>query len=99
MAIQVISVTPVNVEPDGGEHNVPFIPEASDAVTAKLKLTDCPLTGFVVRLSGHTIVGGWLSVTLTLKLHDLVKLPLSIAVHVTIVLPSGNHVPEGLEQD
>ena len=45
-------------EPEGGEHKVELIPEASDAVIAKLKFADCPLSGLIVWLSGHTTVGG-----------------------------------------
>ena len=51
--------------------------------------------GTAVTLAGHTIVGGCVSTTVTVKLHVAVFPEVSIAVAVTVVVPFGNAVPEG----
>ena len=44
---------------------------------------------FTVTLGGHAIVGGRLSVTVTVCVHVAVLPATSVAVHVTVVTPSG----------
>jgi hypothetical protein len=45
-------------------------------------------------LAGHVIVGGWVSVTVTVKL----QLGDAAVVHVTVVVPTGKVDPETGEQ-
>ncbi len=46
-----------------------------------------------MREPGQVIVGRLLSLTLTLNVHVLVKVPKSVAVHPTVVIPNGNLYP------
>ena len=46
-------------------------------------------------LAGHTIVGAWLSVTVTLKPHVPVLPEASVALQETAVVPFGNVEPDG----
>lgn len=48
----------------------------------------------VVMLPGQVIEGGWLSLTVTVKLQLAVLVDVSVAVHVTVVVPFGNAVPD-----
>ena len=44
--------------------------------------------------AGHVIVGGWVSLTVTVKLHVDVFPDASVAVLVTVVVPTGKVLPE-----
>ena len=48
-----------------------------------------------VKLEGQVIVGGWLSVTVTVN----VQLAPDVVVQVTVVVPTGKNDPEGGVQD
>ena len=45
-------------------------------------------------LAGHEITGGSISFTVTLKLHVAVLPPASVALYVTVVVPTGNTEPD-----
>ena len=55
-----------------------------------------PLAAFTFRLDGQAIVGSWLSVTVTEKLHEVTEQVL-VAVTITFVTPVLNELPEFLE--
>ena len=44
---------------------------------------------------GQTMVGGWVSLTVTVKLHGVVLPLVSLAVQLTVVVPVGKVAPEG----
>ena len=46
-----------------------------------------------VWFGGHVIVGGCVSLTVTVKVH--VEPPAPAAVHVTVVVPTGKNEPDG----
>ena len=48
-----------------------------------------------VTFAGHVIVGACVSFTVTVKLHVAVFEAASVAVQVTVVVPTGNVEPEG----
>ena len=52
-----------------------------------------PTSAFTVTSVGHTMVGGWLSRTVTVKVQVLVLPLLSVAVLVTVVTPTGKAEP------
>jgi hypothetical protein len=68
--------------------------QLSVAVTVKVRLLrHRPGAAFTVRFAGQVICGGWLSFTLTVKLH-VALLPLaSVAVLVTVIVPTGKLLP------
>jgi len=53
----------------------------------------------VTMLAGQLAVGGSLSVTVTVKLHVAVRPEASVAVQLTVVVPTGKSPPEaGLQR-
>ena len=56
-------------------------------------LVHTPAAAFTVMLDGHIIRGGWVSLTVTIKVHVLELPLLSRAVLVTVVVPTGNAKP------
>jgi len=77
------------MEPDAGEH------EDVDTPTGSLNVNDHVsdrVLAFNPRLStmfeGQNTLGGWLSTTFTLKLHDATFPALSFAVHEITVVPT-----------
>src|SRR5437773_10586437 len=68
--------------------------QLSVAVTAKgTLLVHTPGAALTVRFAGQVICGGWLSSTVTVKVHVLALPLLSRAVLVTVVVPSGKTKP------
>src|SRR5262245_21090080 len=68
--------------------------QLSVAVTVKVTLlVHAPVGAFTVRFAGHVTIGGWLSLTVTMKVHVLLFPLLSRAVLVTVVVPTGNANP------
>src|SRR6185436_1078208 len=67
----------------------------SVAVTEKITLLRLQRPGSAVntRLLGQVITGFWLSVTVTVKVQLLVLPLASVAVFVTVVVPTGNVLP------
>ena len=95
VAVQVTVVVPTGkTEPDGGEQETVTPGQLSLAIGAG-KVTALPLemgqaeTPTLVWLGGQVIVGGWVSLTVTLKLHD----GPSITVQVTVVIPTWKKLP------
>ena len=68
------------------------------AVTLFVSGSDWP-TQLIVRLVGQVIVGGWVSSIVTVKAHVESGLSgdASVAVHVTVVVPTAKKLPEGGE--
>jgi hypothetical protein len=70
--------------------------QLSVAVTLKVRLLrHRPGDAFTVRFAGQVICGGWVSLTVTVKLHVLELPLLSRAVLVTVVTPTGKAKPLG----
>src|SRR5438067_350837 len=59
------------------------------------KHPDPPLLRLTVTGGGAVITGFSVSFTETVKMHDVVLPPWSVAVAVTVVIPFGNGVPDG----
>ena len=104
VAVQVTVVVPTgNIEPLGGVHTEVTPGQLSDTVGAG-KLTValveigqvCAATA--VTLAGQVIDGGWVSLTVTVKVQEPVLFELSVAVQVTVVVPLGKVEPEAGEQ-
>jgi hypothetical protein len=95
VAVQVTVVVPTgNVEPDVGTQPMEA-PQLSAAVTVKnTTALQTPVSVPCVMGPGQVMVGGSVSVTVTVKLHEAV-LPLpSVAVQVTAVTPTGKNEPD-----
>jgi hypothetical protein len=64
-------------------------PQLSVAVTVKVTLlVHVPGAALTVRFPGHVITGGWVSLTVTVKMHWLALPLLSCAVLITVVVPT-----------
>jgi hypothetical protein len=95
VAVQVTVVVPIgNTEPDGGLQ-LAVAPEQLSAGTA-VKVATAPAgqVGSLVMLAGQVIVGGCVSLTVTVNEQAEVLLLASVAVQVTVVVPFGNVAPE-----
>jgi hypothetical protein len=99
IAVHVTVVEPIaNVLPDGGSHVVVAVVPAPPSVVTEY-VTTPPLELVAVAVTvvvGAVIVGG--GATLTTKLVVAVLFWASIDVHVTVVEPTANVLPEGGEQ-
>src|SRR5262245_22046628 len=85
-----------NVEPLGGRATKLVTAQLSVAVTVNdTCLEQSPGGALNVRFAGQLSTGGCVSVTVTVKVHWLVLPPLSRAVLVTVVVPTGNAKPLG----
>ena len=97
VAVHVTVVTPrAKVAPDAGEHDTVAPGQLSEAVGV-VKFTTaehCPAAVVVVMFAGHVIVGFWLSTIVTVKVHCPVLLLASVAVQVTVVVPTAKVDPE-----
>jgi hypothetical protein len=100
VAVHVTDVVPTgNVLPDGGEHDTVTLvstrslPEAENATTAP----DGPVA-FVVTLAGTVMLGAVVSCTVTENDAEPVFERVSVAEHVTFVVPRGNVLPDAGEQ-
>ena len=100
-AVQVTVVVPTgNVEPEEGEQVGPEVtPTSSDAVTVNIRcIYPVELVVDFAMLDGTVIIGRVVSVwtysTVTVKLAVPTFPAESVAVHVTVVVPSGNTEPE-----
>jgi hypothetical protein len=58
-------------------------------------LAQAPDGAVTVRFAGQVIVGGWVSMTVTVKRHWLTLPLLSRAVLITVVVPTGKEAPLG----
>jgi hypothetical protein len=100
--VQVTDVVPSwNTEPLAGEHVVDLSPEyLSDDVTENVADADgFPEVGVVVMVLGQVMFGKLVSATLTAKEHELIFAALSLAVQVTVFVPSENEDPLDGEHD
>ena len=68
------------------------MPQLSDPVAMPVFAGKEDAPHSIVTLPGHIIIGGWLSVTVTVKLH-VTEPQLFVAVIVTVVVPLLNTVP------
>ena len=97
MAVQVTACVPVeNLLPEGGEQLTVTAEQRSLAVGVGNSTTaeHWPASVVLVIFAGQVIEGGWLSLTVIVKLHDTLLLPL-VAVQVTVVTPAGKNEPDG----
>ena len=93
-------VTPSgNVEPDGGRHTTGVTPEQLSLAVGVAKVTTLPVmaghagAAIAVTFAGQVIEGGWLSLTVTVKLQVPLLLLASLTVQLTVVVPFGKVVP------
>jgi hypothetical protein len=96
-AVLVTVVVPTwKAKPLGGRLTTLVTAQLSVAVTLKVTLLPhVPGTAFTVILAGQVSTGGWLSTTVTVKVHWPVLPLLSRAVLVTVVVPTGKAKPLG----
>ena len=97
VAVQVTVVVPTGKQdPDGGLHNTVTPGQLSLAVVVKVATAHVAVDVgvFVVMLAGQVIVGGWVSLTVTVN----VQLGPAVAVQVTVVVPTGKNEPDAGEQ-
>src|SRR5215213_5889302 len=86
-ALQFTFVAPAGkVEPDGGTQ-VTVSPGQLSEIAGFGKVT---VVFVVVKFAGQVIVGGWVSLTVTVKVTD----PPPVVLHVTLVEPTGKKEPE-----
>ena len=95
--VQVTVVVPCgNVDPDAGVQTVVAPGQLSEAVGAgkvpvALVVSAAPVT---VWFAGHVIVGGWVSLTVTVNVQLVGP---SVAEQVTVVVPTGKNEPDAGE--
>ena len=96
-AVLVTVVIPTGkADPLGGTLSTPGAPQLSLAVTVNVTLlAQAPDGAVTVRFAGQVIVGGWVSMTVTVKRHWLTLPLLSRAVLITVVVPTGKEAPLG----
>ena len=100
VAVQVTVVVPTaKFDPETGTHAV-VTPEQLSAAVGAGNVTGIglPVRLVAVWLEGQAMVGFWLSLTVTVKLHEAVLLDASVAAQVTVVTPFWNVEPDGGEQ-
>jgi hypothetical protein len=96
LAVQVTVVVPTGkVDPEAGVHVGVSAPSTgSVAVTVKLTFAPPALVAAAVMFAGTTITGGRDWVTVTVNVFVPVLPRLSVALHVTVVVPIANVDPE-----
>ena len=97
VAVQVTVVVPTGKQdPEGGLHATVTPGQLSLAVTVKVAVAHGSLivAVFAVMFAGQVIVGGWVSLTVTVN----VQLGPAAAVQVTVVVPFGKKEPDAGEQ-
>ena len=98
--MQVTVVVPTGrIEPLGGLHTEVTPGQLSDTegaakVTAALLEIGQVCAATAVTFAGQVIVGGCVSLTVTVKVQELVLFELSVAVQVTVVVPLRKVEPE-----
>ena len=97
VAVQTTVTTPVeNAAPDGGAQATVGVENVSVAVAVKVTIVEQdPGSALCVMLLGQVTTGGVASITVTMKVPVRVFPTPSVAVLVTIVVPSGNVDPDG----
>ncbi len=105
VAVQVTVVVPTgNVEPEGGLHDVVTPGQLSVATGGGYVTTVLVAMGHLAAaaaktLAGHVMVGGCVSLTVTVNVQLAELLEESLTVQVTVVVPLGKKVPEAGEQE
>jgi hypothetical protein len=101
VAVQVTVVTPTGkTEPEVTTtlfwflQTTLWMAQLSLAVGAKVAFAPLGQVGSSVWLAGQVIAGGCVSLTVTVNEQVLVLFEASRAVHVTVVVPFGNAVPD-----
>ena len=99
VAVHVTVEAPIaKSDPDSGEHTTVVPGQLSDVVgSANFTVAPHTFASFdTVMFAGHVIVGAVVSVTVTVKVHVVSGLfaDASVAVHVTVVTPTGNVAPD-----
>ena len=96
-AVLITVVTPTGkANPLGGLLVTLVTAQLSPVLTLKVALlTHKPGAALTVRFAAQVMDGGWLSITVTVKLHVLELPLLSRAVLVTVVTPTGKANPLG----
>ena len=95
MAEQITVVAPTgNSDPEGGKQLTVTLPSTISTALA-VYLTTAPLLPIAPILPGSVRTGRVVSTTVTVKLPEPVFVLKSVAVHVTVVVPSGNVVVTG----
>jgi hypothetical protein len=54
-----------------------------------------PPLALTVISAGHCAIGGWVSLTVTVKLQESLLPEASVATHLTLVVPTAKEEPEG----
>jgi hypothetical protein len=100
VAVQVTVVVPcMKTDPEAGEQTIEPMPQLSDTVGAGYSTTDeseqpsraAPVWSMS---AGQTMAGAWVSLTVTVNEH-IAELPDgSVAVQVTVVVPTAKNEPE-----
>ena len=96
VAVQVTVVVPnENAEPDAGEQTTDAWEHASVAVGVAYSTVglQTPTGGLTTMFAGQVIAGAVVSLTVTVNVHEPVLPAASVAVHVTVVVPSGKPEP------
>ena len=88
-ATQMTVLVPTGkAKPEGGL--LPTVTPGQLSVALRLKWTTaehCPGSFVTTTDAGHTIAGGWVSATTTLKLHEAILPEVSVAVQTTVLVP------------
>jgi hypothetical protein len=97
VAVQFTVVAPLeNVAPDGGTQTTVGVENASVASAVKFTTVEhAPGSALRVMSAGQLIIGGSESTTVTLKLLVRVLPAASVAILLTMVVPSGKDEPDG----
>ena len=100
-AVHVTVLDPdVNDDPLAGVHDEFWIPEASDTLSDQLTTMGLESNGLMLMPRGHVMAGGVESKITTANGHDLWLPALSMAVHVTFVVPREKREPDdGLQPE
>jgi len=101
VAVQVTVVVPsANTEPEGGEQTTLGVGSQASVAIAEKLTTSPPSLAQVTRMSaGQVIEGAVVSATTVTSKEHIEELPeASVAVQLTVVVPTANTEPEGGEQ-
>ena len=95
VAVQFTVVGPsAKTEPEGGVQATVAPGQLSDTAGAKATLVLQVMVTLVTMFAGQTMLGGWLSLTVTVKVHVAILPEASVALQVTVVVPFAKAEPE-----
>jgi hypothetical protein len=99
VAVQVTTFVPIGkLEPEGGLQMTGTGASQlsnADKTVKETTASHLPAAVCVMMLAGQTICGGWVSVTVTWNVHELVFPAASVATQFTAVVPVVNVEPDG----